>query len=272
MKISFICTNYNSSVYTIECAESLRRISEDIDIIIIDNNSSETEKNLLKENLSSIQNLLIEFSDKNLGYFGGLNKGIEISRRKGVCDLLIIGNNDLLFNNSLLESLESIKKLFNKYPVISPAIFTEDGNPQNPHVIDGISNFRERVYDMYYSSYTIARIIMFISNITKKYTKRKDEIENFSKEGEIWQGYGACYFLTKKFFDEVGNYLWNPSFISFEEFFLSRQLELKGFKTYYTPNVMVTHRLHSSFKKISSKQKWKYTRDSFKIYRQYIKP
>ena len=272
MKISFICTNYNSSIYTIECAESLRRISEEIDIIIIDNNSSETEKKLLQENLNSIPNLLIEFSDKNLGYFGGLNKGIEISKRKGDFDLFIIGNNDLLFNDDLLESLESIKKIFTKYPVISPAIFTEDGNPQNPHVVDGISKFRESVYDMYYSSYTIARIIIFISNITKKYTKRKDEIENFKKEGEIWQGYGACYILTRKFFEEVGDNLWNPSFISFEEFFLSRQLELKGFKTYYTPDVVVTHKLHSSFKKISSKQKWKYARDSFKIYRQYIKP
>ena len=272
MNLCFICTNFNSSDFTIKCINSLLLDNSEIVVFIVDNNSIESEKLKLKEKFNKVDKVYVEYSKSNLGYFKGLNKGINNAKKIKNFDLYIIGNNDLLFPIGFKDLLHKNKKTFLKYPVVSPGIYTIDGKPQNPHVVKNISTIRELIYNIYYFSYFLSRLIIKIANITSFLTRRKDEINNYKKAGEIWQGYGACYILSKKFFSHVDNELWSPSFICFEEFFLSKQLEKKGFKTYYLPELKITHLLHSSFKKVSNKVKWKYSRESFKIYRKYVKP
>ncbi len=272
MKFCFICTNFNTSSFTIDAIRSLEKNKgHEINIVVVDNNSSEEQKLILSNNLDHLPNVLIYFSKINLGYFRGLNKGIEISRTLGNFDIIIVGNNDLLFPKDLFKNLTKHFDILIKYPVICPGIFTLDNVPQNPHVVHSISSFREIIYDIYHFSFLLSKLILNISRLTHSFTKRRDEIDNFDKKGEIWQGYGACYFLTKCFFEKVGDELWSPSFLLFEEFFLSKQLEDKGFKMYYLPEIKITHLTHSSTSLISSKTKWKFSKESFKIYRKHVK-
>ena len=59
----------------------------------------------------------------------------------------------------------------------------------------------------------------------------------------------------------------NPSFLFYEEFFLSKQLERAGYKYFYEPEIKLIHRLHTSTGLEPKLKLWKFGRDSHKKYR-----
>lgn len=272
MNLGFIFTNYNNSDVTIEAIKSILSIRNTINlkIIIVDNNSSINEKNKLINEYGNNFSVHLIFNKENLGYFNGLNCGIELVKEiKFLFDFLIIGNNDLIFSSDFVNKLEKVKDLISDFPVISPNIITKDGQHQNPHVISKISWLREIVYDIYHYNFFFSRIIIKISSITKLFTDRKDE-DNYKIPQFIYQGYGACYILTPLFL-KVFDKLWSPTFLLGEEFFLSKQLSEKEYKIYYEPSLELLHNCHVSTSKVPSRDMWYYSVISHKIYRKYVK-
>ena len=75
----------------------------------------------------------------------------------------------------------------------------------------------------------------------------------------------AGFFLH---FDEF----WSPNFLMGEEFFLSKQLESKGFQFFYYPGIVVHHHDHATVSKIPSKKLWIYSREYHRIYRKFVSP
>lgn len=271
MKVYFVVTNYNNSSFTVELYKSLCKAYNETEfsLIVSDNNSSIEHKKIL-ENLQSENNCFVLFNELNVGYFEGLNIGIRYARKNlGNADYYVIGNNDLVFPADFGKQLSSCEDVLQKYPVVSPNIRMLDGTPQNPHVISAISKKREFVYDLYHSSYIMAGLIVRLAKLTHKFTDRKDEQQHAVAQ-EIYQGYGACYILTPQFFEHF-NELWAPTFLMYEEFFLSKQLEQKGFKTYYEPRIRVTHHCHASTGTLPGKYRWQLCRDAHKEYRKYVK-
>jgi GT2 family glycosyltransferase len=269
MKIGFIFTNYNNSKVTINAIESINLLEGDHEkfIVIVDNDSDEIEKEILSGYRVN-ENTLFHFSDKNLGYFKGLNLGLElISNLKLDLDFIIIGNNDLIFPKEFVTQINNQKVTLDKYPVISPNIITLDGIHQNPHVIDQISKLRELIYDIYYSNYYLSFAIGKIAKLTSSFTDRNDE-QFYNIPREIVQGYGACYILTKKFIKEIQT-LWSPTFMMAEEYFFSLQLQKLGYKFYYEPTIIVKHQCHATMGKLKSKFMWNLARDAHKACRMY---
>ena len=159
--------------------------------------------------------------------------------------------------------------LFKDFPVISPDLVTLDGVHQNPHVINKISKRREIIYDLYYSNYFLSILIGFAAIISKRFTGRSDN-KQFEIARTIEQGYGACYILGPLFFEHF-SLLFAPTFLMGEEFFLSKQLEKKGFKVFYEPKIKVNHHDHATMGKLPSRKLWKISSDSHKIYRKMNK-
>ena len=200
MHVGFVFTNFNNSQYTIDLIETIEKMTVDnYEIVIVDNASEQNDVALLKEISNKITNLHIIYSDCNLGYFSGLNLGIQYLRRNNPeCQYYVVGNNDLYFPSNFLQRMCELENVFSKYPVISPDIITLNGEHQNPHVIRGISRFREIIYNLYHFNFTLAKFIVWLARITRRYTDRKDE-QLFEFAREIYQGYGACYILTPLF-------------------------------------------------------------------------
>lgn len=267
----FVVTNYNNTSYTEKMLDSLISLSALSHVYVVDNNSVDEEKSRLKLLQSNNSNWVTAiFNDNNVGYFEGLNVGVRQAKREHHnSSYMIVGNNDLIFSNQFAKQLEICKPVFEKYPVVSPDIRMLDGTPQNPHVISSISKKREFIYDLYHSSYLLAGLIVRLAKITHRFTDRKDEQQHAVAQ-EIYQGYGACYILTPKFFDHFEE-LWAPTFLMYEEFFLAKQLKDKGFKTYYEPRISVTHYCHASTGMIPGKLKWEYSCIAHKEYRKYVK-
>lgn len=272
MKVCFIVTNFNNTYYTQMMLKSL--FASDLthfNVVIVDNSSRNDEIRFLNSVAAEYTDkVAVLYNKNNVGYFRGLNLGIRYARNHfSDFDYYIIGNNDLIFPDDFASQLALCKKALDNYPVVSPNIRMLDGTPQNPHVINYISKKREFIYDLYYSSYLLAWLIVRLAKFTRRFTDRKDESQHDIAQ-EIYQGYGACYILTPKFFEHFTE-LWAPTFLMYEEFFLSRQLAEKRFKIYYEPSVSITHYCNTSTGTLPSKLKWEYSRQAHKEYRKYVK-
>jgi len=271
MKIGFVCTNFNNSAYTREAVCSLwRNGGHQYRIVVVDNNSD-------KENVSALQTLASEFRDveliwnkENLGYFKGLNIGIrQLRTSQPDLDIIVVGNNDLVFPGDFADSIGRNLSIFEKYAVVSPDIVTLDGVHQNPHVIRRIGKFREFIYDLYYANYYLAVTIRQVAKLSRGFTDRPDETQHVVAQ-EIYQGYGACYVLGPVFFRHFEE-LWAPTFLMHEEYFLSKQLSDKGLGVYYEPSIKVLHHCHGAMDKITGRRAWDAARSAQKIYRQHVK-
>ena len=271
VKIGFIFTNYNNTQYTEGAILSiLEADANDAPVIVVDNASEPEYVKALKVLESAHCNLKVIYNKENMGYFRGLNIGIKYAKESfNKVVYWVVGNNDLVFPENICSSILGCQKILDKYPVVSPSIVTIDGVPQNPHVISKISKFREFIYDLYHLNYYLAGIIKKTASITHRFTDRSDELQHDIAQ-EIYQGYGACYILTPVFFQNFKE-LWSPTFLMYEEYFLSKQLEEKGFKTYYEPSIKIQHHWHAATNQLPSRFRWELCREAHRKYRKYVK-
>lgn len=272
MILGYVCTNYNNSKYTISAVESLNKEknNQNIEIVVVDNCSNNENKELLKIIEQQYENVHIIFNNENKGYFKGLNYGIHyLKQNYNNIEYIVVGNNDLVFSDNFYESVLNKNVTLKQHAVVSPNISTLDGHYQNPHVIHSISKFREVIYDLYYSNYYLAQLIIKLATITKMFTDRKDE-EQHAIAQEIYQGHGSCYILCPLFFQNFDE-LWAPTFLMGEEFFLSVQLLEKGMKVYYEPSIKLLHRCNGAIGNIPKKLMWEYAREAHIIYKKYVK-
>jgi len=270
MKICFIVTNFNNSEFTFLLCDSVKNLNGLlIDLIVVDNSSNSNEIEELREIESKYDFCRVIYNKDNVGYFEGLNCGIR-SIDPLTYEYIVIGNNDLQFDNSFVNQIKSLpKSIASKYPIIAPDIVTLDNVHQNPHVIHKISQFREFMYDAYYSNYIVSRVIWRLARLFSFISSRTDD-QQYLNGREIYQGYGACYILTPKFFENF-SCLWAPTFLMGEEFFLWKQLNDKGLKLWYEPSVQVRHYDHASVSKLPSRKMWEISKESHKVYRKYLR-
>lgn len=269
MKLAYICTNYNNTEKTIAAIDSLvANTDHKYRCIVVDNQSWPEEAVRLQQFAVSRPGVEAIFNKQNIGYFAGLNVGLDHLLRTG-SDFVhaVVGNNDLIFPPDFADTVSRNAVRFETHPIVSPSIITVDGEYQNPHVFKGISPFREHMYDLYYSNYQLALLIKLLARHTQPLTRRGDE-KHYDKGGEIAQGHGSCYLLGPRFFAEFGR-LWAPTFLFGEEFFLSKQLAEKGCKIYYEPSIAVTHVSHASVSQLPSRRHWDLMRQSHRVYRQH---
>jgi len=271
MELGYVCTNYNNSSYTRTAVDTLLYSSNHkYRIVVVDNASDAENINLVHGIQHDYPCVDAIYSKKNLGYFRGLNMGIRhLAKKFPDIEWMVVGNNDLEFPENFADALEENRGRLSIWPVVSPDVVTLDGVHQNPHVIENISKVREFFYDIYYSNYYIGCAVAKLAAMMPSLTDRLDE-QQWRIARPIYQGHGSCYILTPKFFELFGE-LWTPTFMGAEEFFLSKQLQGKGYQIFYDPCVQISHRWHASLSTLPGKRRWQMFRDAHREYRKYVK-
>lgn len=118
-KLNIYVLNWNQADLTIDCVKSLlnQSIPVDTEIFIIDNGSEDDSLEIFNRTFPNIE--VLE-NTKNLGFQGGMNKGIRHSLEKKV-DYVMLLNNDTFAGDSMFETL------FAKFPsdavLVSPGIY-----------------------------------------------------------------------------------------------------------------------------------------------------
>jgi len=103
-KVSIIILNWNGLKDTIECLESLKKITyPNYKVIVVDNASSGDDVKVLREKFGDYIHIIQ--NDKNYGYTGGNNIGIRHSLASSQPDYFLILNPDTVVNPDFLSRM-----------------------------------------------------------------------------------------------------------------------------------------------------------------------
>lgn len=128
-KVAAVVVTYNRKELLLENIESLLKqtVSDLLDIIIIDNASTDGTKEVLNRYISS-QQIIYKNTGANLGGAGGFNYGIKYAAENDY-EYIWVMDDDCIPNNIALEKfLESDKKLNGNYGYLSSKVLWKDGN------------------------------------------------------------------------------------------------------------------------------------------------
>lgn len=114
-KIGVVTVNYRSLKYTLQFVEGISKSIKDYLLIVVNNSPEDTQK--LKEIES--KNVVLLNSEKNSGYSGGLNLGLQYLQKNTNCEWFLIGNNDVIIDD---EFVSKIGMLTDKNTIFSPVI------------------------------------------------------------------------------------------------------------------------------------------------------
>lgn len=222
--ISIVTINYNQAEVTNQLLESLSKISwPNTEIIVVDNHSE--KDNFLKLD-SSYANVTIIRNDRNLGFAGGNNRGMKIS--KGSYILLL--NNDTEVPAGFLEPMVSLLQNNDEIGAVSPKIkyFSQ------PEIIQ-------------YAGFT--KMNPFTLRMKALGNKQKD-IGNYNTVKETAFAHGCAMLIPRKILNTVGP-MHEGYFLYYEEHDWSHVIKKAGYKIYFQPDSEVFHKESISVQKNS---------------------
>jgi GT2 family glycosyltransferase len=119
-KVSIVILNLNGHEHTRDCLESLRQVRYlNREVILVDNGSTDDSPRLLRQQFPEIRLLT---SQRNLGFGGGCNLGIEDALGRGT-DYVLLLNNDTLVDPDFLLSLVQAGEADSRNTILGPKIY-----------------------------------------------------------------------------------------------------------------------------------------------------
>lgn len=125
MKLSIIIINYNTFETTYKCLTTLLDYYkvDNSEIILVDNASTECNPKLFQEHF---QHIILVQSDKNLGFAGGNNLGLQYAKGKYI---LLLNSDTILTEDCITPCVKTLESE-NQIGVISPKLLNPDGSYQ----------------------------------------------------------------------------------------------------------------------------------------------
>lgn len=200
---------------------------DDVEIIVIDNDSKDGTVALLKAKYSSRSNIRLVFNVDNVGFAKGNNQAVAMAEGKYV---LILNPDTVAPVSGILELVDYMEKN-PQIGIMGPRIVDEYGLIQESFGQD-LTPWNELVGKIMQSKY--AEIIPGIKKWKRKLLDRDDVI----KVG--WIG-GACALIRKDLYESIGGI--NPIFfLSHGDMIdVGKQIRSKGFDAVLYPRVEIVH-------------------------------
>jgi GT2 family glycosyltransferase len=128
-KVVIITLNYNQNYYTLKCIVSiLESIYDNYKILLIDNGSEQETFDDLKNKLPKNEKLTLHRIEKNRGYVGGINYGLEEGEKLQTDYFLIMNNDTILDKNAITELVKTAKAYSNKVIVSGKVYHFDEAN------------------------------------------------------------------------------------------------------------------------------------------------
>ncbi len=134
-KFSIVIPVFNALSYTMQCLEALLREDklDDLEIIVIDNGSTDGTLDWLKETQNNYPGIVIIENDCNRGFAPAVNQGINQSLGEKV----VILNNDTIPGKGWLTNLSNALDSDNALGIVSPVTnYVGEGLQIDPQAID----------------------------------------------------------------------------------------------------------------------------------------
>ena len=219
--VSVAIVNWNGEKYLYKCIKSLLEQNyKNIEVIIIDNDSTDNSVKIIEDNF---KDNVILFKNKNTGYAGGANKGIELS--KG--DYVIIANPDIVFGENYIENC--IKKFEDDCTIgaVTGKLLKYDfDNDKKLNVIDSVGI----AFNHYRQGIDIGQ----------------NEVDEgkYEEDKRVFGVCGAAAVFKREALEKIkinDEYFDNDFFAYKEDIDICWRLNLYGFKCYYVHDAIAYH-------------------------------
>ncbi|WP_333646093.1 glycosyltransferase family 2 protein [Lacrimispora sp.] len=249
--IGIVLVNYNGVKDTIECIDSLKKMTySNYRIIVVDNNSSDNSLKILHEKKEEIDFELLELNE-NKGFSAGNNAGIRLAFELGVKYILLL-NNDTLVEPDFLKKLMVAEKNILVNSVMTSTILYADN--------------KEKIW---YAggSYDLKTSKVSQWGMGKQWFPMRD------KWVEVTFISGCCMCIPVSIIPNIG-FLDEDYFLYEEDTDYCIRIRQKGIKLYYVPNAVIYHKVSSSTskaEKMSGTTQYYMVRNKYFLIKKYYK-
>ena len=216
--LSIVVLTWNNFADTAECLQSLAQLNfPRYNIILVDNGSTDGSIERLQSTFPEVN---IIRNDRNLGYAGGNNIGINHALSHGAEYLLIL-NNDTIVDRNLAAELVSITRACNNLGVLGCANYYYD-NRKKIQFSGGMIDWKTGdVIDT---------------------TRHKIDKGHFKALREVDTVAGSCLFIPATVIRVVGSFD-ERYFLTFEESDLCCRVKKAGYRVYTCMNAIIWHKV-----------------------------
>jgi len=214
MKVSVITVNFNQPKVTEELLTTITQ-SKDVEVIVVDNGSEEDGSPELKAKYPSVKYIR---SEKNLGFAGGNNLGIE----QATGDYLFFVNNDTEFTPGLIEKLVAVL----------------DGHPEAGMVSPKIKYFHNKGM-IQYAGYT--PVNYYTGRNSCVGLRENDEGQYDHITAPTAYCHGAAMMVRRTAIEKAG--MMNENFfLYYEELDWGEHIKRAGFQTWVCTDALIYHK------------------------------
>ncbi len=223
---SVIIVTFNSQDSISASLTSLSK--DDLEIVVIDNNSSDQTL----EKLKSYKDIKLIKNSKNLGFGKAINIGVKNSQG----EYLFFLNPDCIVQEKTVEKLSAYLDQNLEVGVVGPKLLSSDGSVQTE-----MAKF-PAVLPQILILLRLHRLRFFQKLVYPKF--------DYEKTQEAEHLMGAALMIRRAVFEEVGGFD-EKFFLWFEETDLLKRISDKGYKIVYVPEAIVTHLVGQSTKQLN---------------------
>lgn len=223
-QVAVVIPNWNGEELLDDCLRSLLRQSIKARIIVVDNGSSDNSVDLIKTKYPSV---IIMQMDKNYGFTGGVNRGIECAIDLG-CAYIALFNNDAVADK---EWLKELLLIMSKQP--HTGIVTGKLMQMDKKRIDSTGEF--------------------IRRNAMPYSRGRGEADNgqYEKAGQVFAASGGASLYRTKMLRQIG--LFDEDYFAyFEDVDISFRAQLMGWHIYYQPSARAFHHIGKTSDRLGS--------------------
>lgn len=151
-KTAVIILNWNGKRDTISCIHSIFESQDEaFDIIIVDNGSSDDSITILKKTFPTV--IIIE-NKKNLGFSGGMNKGLNYCQKADYPFVLLLNNDTLFLQKGILSAYRTILEKHPEIGAVTARIsIDKNGYHNQKEIIADSSTISKQLYTLFCPPY-----------------------------------------------------------------------------------------------------------------------
>ena len=252
--IAFVVLHYNAYNETINCVNSiLKNVRTDhIKIIVVDNCSPNGSGENIKNSFVNDDRVYYIGLDKNIGFAGGNNVGINYARDNLGFEFVCCINND-----TIVEQIDFFERVLDTYyrtnaAVIGPKVYLKNGSYQPFNTKLETTSYYQKQIKRYRKGIVLLRVKnalerLGIKNITFNKHNRAGINKGNGQETSYYETehkdvilHGCCLIFTPIFFHHLKGFA-SETFLYREEEILYIDIRNKNLHNIYSPDVYILH-------------------------------
>lgn len=256
-KVGVVILNYNSKKLTVDLANKISKYPSIDTIVVVDNNSSDEFKDcdFLSTNIHYIK------SKSNNGYATGNNIGLKYLIEQCDCEYAFIANPDVEFFNETILSITNKFKLDENLALCSSFRYGYKG--EKIHQYFEFQSFSNALANCFF----ITRRMINKNKVINQVNRIKYNINKIIYVDAVP---GAFFGIRSSFLKKI-NYLYEGTFLYYEEFFVGQSAKKLGYKSAIASDCVYHHNHKLEILSKSNIRMFYEDRKSMMLYFKYFK-